>query len=461
MKRLIFIPCLWLCALLAYAQGIQFCEGSWADVLKLAKEKSCPVFVDVYTSWCGPCKKMAKEVFTQKEAGDYFNAHFINYKVDAEKGEGIKIAALFNVSAYPTCLFVTGEGKLVSSFMGAQTVKSLLREGEKAVKNYSLLPEVEKMDARYKAGKKDVAFLKEYCRVRKEFGEKGGQSVNDLLNQLPDSTLTQKENLAWIQSLTVYDLPLLNRLITLLEGMDKKAGTLLDKAIMKAMSTFIAQSTEANRKAEFEQLMALKDKLVAFDPTNDDNGVGASMGGGMSYIASEQLKMSFYMRNKYNADFEKVFLAYVQKQMAEHPTDSLIAQSDATEKFYADQLKCDTLSAEKKSEIERGRSFMKLFSGVKYKLLSTSLFNAADYYWKIKAPQTAQLKEQYIRWLQFFYALDRSTNIAIPAAEKLVELGRKDLAVQMLENLEGFLTLTGDPDKEMPKTRLAMDKLKN
>lgn len=314
MKRLILIPCLLLCALMVKAQGIVFNEGTWNDVLKLAKEKNCPVFVDVYTSWCGPCKKMAKEIFTQKEAGDYFNEHFVNYKVDAEKGEGVKIASLFNVSAYPTCLFVTGEGKLVSSFMGAQTVRSLLREGAKAVKNYSLLPQIEKMDAEYKSGKNDVEFLKGYCQARSEFGEKGGQPLNDLLNILPDNELTQKENLTWIQSLTVYDLPLINRLVSILSGMDKKTGMQLNKAIMKAMSTFIAQSTEGNKKAEFEQLMTIKDKLIAFDPTNDDNGVGASMGGGMSYLASEQLKMSFYMRNKYNPEFEKVFLPYLQKR---------------------------------------------------------------------------------------------------------------------------------------------------
>lgn len=460
MKRLILIPCLLLCALMVKAQGIVFNDGTWNDVLKLAKEKNCPVFIDVYTSWCGPCKKMAKEIFTQKKAGDYFNEHFVNYKVDAEKGEGVKIASQFNVSAYPTCLFVTGEGKLVSSFMGVQTVRSLLREGAKAVKNYSLLPQIEKMDAEYKSGKNDVEFLKGYCQARSEFGEKGGQPLNDLLNILPDNELTQKENLTWIQSLTVYDLPLINRLVSILSGMDKKTGMQLNKAIMKAMSTFIAQSTEGNKKAEFEQLMTIKDKLIAFDPTNDDNGVGASMGGGMSYLASEQLKMSFYMRNKYNPEFEKVFLPYLQKKMAENPTDSLIARSDAEEKYYSDLLKSDTVSAEKKHDIEQSRSFMKLFSGVKNKLLSTTLYNAAGYYWDIHAPQSEQLKQKYIEWLNFFYALDRGTNIAIPASEKLIELGQKDLAIKLLQNLEEYLKLTGDPDKELDKTRQALEKLK-
>lgn len=103
------------------SSGIRFQEGnSWNDVLALAKSENKLVFVDIYTSWCVPCKKMSEEVFVNKKVGEKYNANFINYKIDAEKGEGFEIARNYNIRAYPTYLFVDGNGTLfytVTSYM--------------------------------------------------------------------------------------------------------------------------------------------------------------------------------------------------------------------------------------------------------------------------------------------------------------------------------------------------------
>lgn len=80
-----------LCSLLiigsAIAQGdaIQFEKGTWSEVLTLAKEQEKLVFLDAYTTWCGPCKKMDKEVFTASEVAAVYNKMFINVKMDMEK----------------------------------------------------------------------------------------------------------------------------------------------------------------------------------------------------------------------------------------------------------------------------------------------------------------------------------------------------------------------------------------
>ena len=68
--------------------GIKFFEGSWEEVLAEAKKQNKPVFVDAYTSWCGPCKWMAKNIFTLESIGEFFNKNFVNYKFNMEKGEG-------------------------------------------------------------------------------------------------------------------------------------------------------------------------------------------------------------------------------------------------------------------------------------------------------------------------------------------------------------------------------------
>jgi len=79
------------------------------------------IFVDIYTTWCGPCKTMSEKIFPQKEVGDYFNSNFINVKFDAERGEGIQVAKNYNVTAYPTFLILDKEGKEVGRVVGAKT----------------------------------------------------------------------------------------------------------------------------------------------------------------------------------------------------------------------------------------------------------------------------------------------------------------------------------------------------
>ncbi|MEP7168582.1 MAG: DUF255 domain-containing protein, partial [Bacteroidota bacterium] len=68
--------------------GISFFEGTWQDALVKSANENKLIFLDLSTSWCGYCKKLKQNTFTDKKAGDYFNAKFINIELDAEQGEG-------------------------------------------------------------------------------------------------------------------------------------------------------------------------------------------------------------------------------------------------------------------------------------------------------------------------------------------------------------------------------------
>ena len=119
--------------LLATAQGIEFFKGTWAQALEKAKQENKPVFVDAYTVWCGPCKYMAANVFTVDSVGEYYNKNFINYKFDMEKGEGPDFASKYRVTAYPTLLYLTSDGKVLHRVMGAKQPEGFLNEGRKAI----------------------------------------------------------------------------------------------------------------------------------------------------------------------------------------------------------------------------------------------------------------------------------------------------------------------------------------
>lgn len=107
--------------------GIKFSKMSFEKAIRQAKSSGKLIFIDVHTTWCGPCKEMAKTTFTDAEVGKVFNQRFINLKIDAENdADGPMISKAYTVSAYPTLLFINGEGKLVRKLVGKQSKEKLL-----------------------------------------------------------------------------------------------------------------------------------------------------------------------------------------------------------------------------------------------------------------------------------------------------------------------------------------------
>lgn len=108
-------------------EGIVFFHGSWKEVKDKAKQENKMIFMDAYASWCRPCKMMAKKIFTKAEVGQFFNQHFINVKMDMEKGEGVQLAKKLQLKAYPTLYFFNPSGRLVKKSIGYHKENELLK----------------------------------------------------------------------------------------------------------------------------------------------------------------------------------------------------------------------------------------------------------------------------------------------------------------------------------------------
>ncbi len=161
MRTLLFALLFTPCALLA--QGIQFETSSWTAILAKAKADKKIVFLDAYASWCGPCKMMSKQTFMDQEVGKYYNTSFVNAKIDMEKGEGPELASRYKVEAYPTLLFVDGDGKVVHRALGYHDVAQFIELGTAASdpsKNQRGL------DQRYNSGDRDPAFVASYLAAK-------------------------------------------------------------------------------------------------------------------------------------------------------------------------------------------------------------------------------------------------------------------------------------------------------
>jgi thioredoxin 1 len=114
--------------------GIEFFTGKWAETLAKAKKENKLIFLDIYATWCGPCKKLKRNTFTNKKVGAYFNANFINVTLDGEDGEGISLANKYAITSYPTLFFINGDGKVISQAVGYLNANEIIRFGKSVVK---------------------------------------------------------------------------------------------------------------------------------------------------------------------------------------------------------------------------------------------------------------------------------------------------------------------------------------
>ena len=110
--------------------GIKFHKGTWEEALVKAKNEHKMIFLDIYATWCGPCKKLAKYSFSNQEVGKFYNQNFINVSLDGEKGEGAILANKYGISGYPTLMFINSNGEIVKGTTGYHKSNDLLLLGK-------------------------------------------------------------------------------------------------------------------------------------------------------------------------------------------------------------------------------------------------------------------------------------------------------------------------------------------
>lgn len=136
--------------ILALGAGVLFREGSesreqsaaWLtfdEGIRLADKENKKILIDVYTDWCGWCKKMESEVYADKEVRTVIDSRFVAIKLDAESSRRITFngteiteadfAKAAGVTGYPTTLFLDQKVRPITSFPGyvsAERFRSIL-----------------------------------------------------------------------------------------------------------------------------------------------------------------------------------------------------------------------------------------------------------------------------------------------------------------------------------------------
>lgn len=178
---------------LTSGQGIDFFHGSWEEAVIKANQEDKIIFVDAFTTWCGPCKRMAATTFTDAAVGDFYNANFINLKIDMEKEMGLEFKRKFPVSAYPTLFFIDGSQEVVQKVVGGKGPAEFIALGESIIGKYD---RSKKYEAAYLAGDRSYQLIYDYIAALNKAGKPSIKIANDYLATQED--LETPDNLRFI-----------------------------------------------------------------------------------------------------------------------------------------------------------------------------------------------------------------------------------------------------------------------
>ena len=176
---------------------------SYAEGVKAAKAEGKLVFIDFFTTWCGPCAMMANETFPQKKMGEYFNERFVCLKIDAEKGEGVELAKRFNVTGYPTFVVLDVEENVLGRRVGATTDTQEFIAAIERICNPAKSPS--RLRERYAKGERSAELIEAYSNYLIDDAHQGQETdqkqideayrmVEEYFGNLTDSQKVAPEN---------------------------------------------------------------------------------------------------------------------------------------------------------------------------------------------------------------------------------------------------------------------------
>ncbi len=437
MKKILIFSIVVCFVQITYAQqGVQFFEGSWKELLKKSQTENKAICIDVYTEWCKPCKLMEKEAFPTEKIANVLNTHFINYRIDAEKGEGRKITKEYEAEGYPTLLFLRPNGELFYKILGYSGINPLLFDLEKALSFLnasktlaSLTEEYEKgnrernflnasktlepLTEEYEKGNRERNFLWNYLEKRKAVGLEYAEVYNEYLKTLPDSVQDSKAILEQIC-----------RNISSLEGLA------MEIAIRKY--PFYYDSLQANdiTYMEINLTKASKKARKKAIEKNDKELIGRVAKAVELIQASpkpqeiEAVYLDFYHQTKNKTEFEPQVEIFIEKYLKVENIDEILKKDSAT--YERAKRKKENMPFIITAEVER--ALMKKMKTLNGRPIAEQLNSWAWASYEVSENQ--ELLEKALKWSEKAIRLCEDHDFLHTQAHLLWKLGRKKEAIQ-------------------------------
>ncbi len=436
MKKILFV--LTLLSFSTFAEdtkGIKFTEGSWLQVRSEAKKQNKLIFIDIYTTWCGPCKVMSANVFTDTKIGDKFNQAFINYKIDAEKGEGIELAKTYAITAYPTYLFVNADGDLVYRAMGSMPADRFMIEADKAIQAGKGYKSSEELDKDFRAGKRDAEFLYEYMKRKSLNGGESAALLDEYLKVIPESSYKTEKVLSVISEN--------------IGTIDTKAFTILADALNRYMNMTVKQQkyvldgiSKAKRNT-FKKIIDNKDKSLLEKLIEAVRNTSYSMAGFEAEEKQFRLEYAKIMRDGEN--YKKIASRESAKLMAK-TNEELVAETQQKIINFKEGAKAKSLE-------ENTPQYKMVLDNLADNAQKVTSFQLNEYAWGyVQMISNQKDLEEALKWSERAISLVESPANYDTYANLLVKLGRKKEAIKAEKQAIKLAKKEGGETKELQQT---------
>jgi thioredoxin-related protein len=176
-------------------KGIKWVQGlSWEQVKQRAKAENKYIFLDCFTTWCGPCKMMDKYVYPNDTVSDFFNQHFIAVKAQMDKtdkdeqvikdwyNDASSIEREYAVTTYPSLIFLSPQSTILYKIEGYRPVQKFVDTAKLVLTNGTVYndpyKEYKVLVNEYKQG------IKHYDRMPYMIRTAGSLNDNDLAREI-------------------------------------------------------------------------------------------------------------------------------------------------------------------------------------------------------------------------------------------------------------------------------------